>query len=231
MTFRYAIYFAPRRESRWWAFGSAWLGRDDIRNAPLVQPELHGASTAAVQGITAEPRRYGFHGTLKAPFRLNAGETGDGLLARLRTLASAWRAVPLGPLVPIYMDGFVALVPTSPNSALQALATACVIGLDDMRAPLTQAERERRRIHLADPRATELFERYGYPHVLERFRFHMTLTGPVDMATAGQVVAQVTHPIARLNAQEPAVLDRLCVFFESEPGAPFRRIADVELPS
>jgi hypothetical protein len=127
------------------------------------------------------------------------------------------------------MDGFVALVPTSPNSALQSLAAACVTELDEVRAPLTQADRERRRVDPDDARAAELFERYGYPHVLERFRFHMTLTGPVNMATAGQVVTQITHPIARLNAQEPAVLDRLCLFFESEPGAPFRRVADVEL--
>jgi hypothetical protein len=125
----------------------------------------------------------------------------------------------------------VALVPTSPNPALQALASACVIELDEVRAPLRQAERDRRRIDPADARGAELFERYGYPHVLERFRFHMTLTGPVDMATAGQIVAQVAHPISQLNAQEPAVLDRLCLFFESEPGAPFRRVADVELPS
>jgi putative phosphonate metabolism protein len=228
MSCRYAIYYAPARESPWWAFGASWLGRDEMRNVPLAQPALHGLDAASMTSITAEPRRYGFHATLKAPFRLNAGETGDGLLARLRLLAAGRRAVPLGQLVPVYMSGFVALVPAA-NGGPQALAAACVTELDDLRAPLTQAERERRRMAPGDTRAAELFERYGYPHVLERFRFHMTLTGPVDTATAGQVVAQVARPVALLNAQEPAVLDRLCLFFESEPGAPFRRMADVEL--
>jgi putative phosphonate metabolism protein len=229
VTCRYAVYFAPPRESRWWDFGARWLGRDDIRNEPLAQPGLNGLDAMAVQRITAEPRRYGFHATLKAPFRLNASEPGDGLLARLRLLAGHLRAVPLGLLVPVYMDGFVALVPNSPNPALQALAADCVTGLDDLRAPLTPAERDRRRIEPADRRAADLFERFGYPHVLERFRFHMTLTGPVDMATAGRVVAQVAHPIAQINAHEPAVLDRLCLFLEPEPGAAFRRVAEVEL--
>jgi len=229
MTFRYAVYFAPARGSRWWNFGAAWLGRDDMLNVPMEQPVLPALAAPAMERITAEPRRYGFHGTLKAPFRLNTGETADGLIARLRELAAGLRAVPLGTLVPLYMDDFVALVPTTPNPALQALAAACVTQLDEVRAPPTQADRERRRIDPADTRAAELFERYGYPHVLERFRFHMTLTGPVDMATAGQVVAQVAHPVAQLNAQEPVVLDRLCLYFESEPGAPFRRVTEVEL--
>ena len=231
MTSRYSVYFAPPRGSGWWDFGARWLGRDDIRNEPLAQPGLNGLDGAAVHRVTDEPRRYGFHATLKAPFHLHAGDSGDGLLARLRLLAANLRAVPLGLLVPVYMDGFVALVPNAPNTALQALAADCVTELDDMRAPLTQAERDRRRIDPADTRGADLFERYGYPHVLERFRFHMTLTGPVDMATAGQVVAQLAHPIAQLNAREPAVLDRLCLFFESEPGAAFRRVAEVELQS
>lgn len=229
MTCRYAVYFAPGRESPWWAFGVAWLGRDDALDVPLPQRALHGLDAVGMDALTAQPRRYGFHATMKPPFRLDTGETADDLLVRLHLLARGRRAVPLGQLVPVYMDGFVALVPAVPNPALQALAGACVTELDDLRAPVTQAERERRRIDPADPRAAELFERYGYPHVLERFRFHMTLTGSVDMAVAGQVVAQMAHPIAHLNAQEPPVLDRLCLFFESEPGAPFRRLADVEL--
>lgn len=229
MTVRHAIYYAPARESPWWAFGANWLGRDETHNVPLEQPALHALDAAGMDAITAEPRRYGFHATLKAPFRLNAAASGDGLLARLQSFAATQRAVPLGQLVPVYMEGFVALVPAAPVGGLRALAAACMTELDDLRAPLTQAERERRRIAPGDTRAAELLERYGYPHVLERFRFHMTLTGPVDMATAGQVVAQVARPIALLNAQEPPVLDRLCLFLESGPGTPFRRIADVEL--
>lgn len=229
MTARYAVYFAPGRASAWWAFGARWLGRDEIRDEPLTQPTISGFDAACMQKLTAEPRRYGFHATLKAPFRLNAGASSEDLLARLRMFAAQRKAVPVEALVPVYMSGFVALVPAARNPALEALATACLTELDDLRAPLTQAERERRPIEAADLRAAQLFERYGYPHVLERFRFHMTLTGPVDTAVAGRLVAQVARPIAGLCAQEAPVVDRLCLFFESAPGAPFRRVAEVEL--
>jgi putative phosphonate metabolism protein len=228
---RYAVYYAPGRDSPWWAFGAAWLGRDEERNLPLPRPVVAGMDADGMDAITREPRRYGFHATLKAPFRLRDGATRDDLHAALQSLAAKRRAVALGQLAPIAMDGFVALVPAADNPPLQALAAACVTELDALRAPPTPAERERRRLDPADSRGAELFERYGYPHVLERFRFHMTLTGPVEPALARQLVAQLARPAAQLNAQQPLVLDRLCLFVEPAQGEPFRRIDDLELPS
>lgn len=231
MSARYAIYYAPGRETRWWAFGASWLGRDEHRDVRLPQPPVDGLDPQGMDAITAQPRHYGFHATLKAPFRLKPGITPAILCARLESFAQARRAVALGPLAPVWLDGFVAVVPTTENPALRELASACVSELDEVRAPLSPAERERRRIDPADARATALFERYGYPHVLERFRFHMTLTGPLDDALARQIVAKVALPVGQLNAQEPAVLDRLCLFVEPREGAAFRRVADVRLLS
>lgn len=231
MNARYAVFYAPGRDSPWWAFGTSWLGRDEQCDVTLPRPALPGVAGDGMEALTASPRRYGFHATLKAPFRLGPGITAEALQARLQSFAQGRRAVPLGVLAPAVLDGFVALVPTAANPALQALASSCVTELDALRAPTTAAERQRRRVDPADARATELFERYGYPHVLERFRFHMTLTGPVNEALAGQVVAQLARPVAQLNAQAPLVLDRLCLFVEPGEGATFRRIADLELPS
>ena len=228
---RYAIYYAPDQKSPWWGFGSSWLGRDRARDPSLSRPRVCGLDEEGMDAITAQPRRYGFHATLKAPFRLRQGITVGDLLARLRTFAATRRAVALGPLAPICLDGFVALVPMTEDPRLRELATACVTELDDLRAPPTPAEQDRRRIDPADGRAVELFERYGYPLVLERFRFHMTLTGPVDDALARQIVEQLAPAVARLNAQQPAVLDRLCLFVETPAGAAFSRVADMRLAS
>jgi putative phosphonate metabolism protein len=226
---RHAIYFAPGRESLWWAFGTRWLGRDEYLDRPLVAPAVDGLDAAAMAALTEQPRRYGFHATLKAPFRLLGGLTGADLLYCLEAFARTRRAIVLGPLTPVLMDGFVALVPQAPPSALEFLASACVTEFDGLRAPLTTQERHRRSVDPADIRASELFERYGYPHVLERFRFHMTLTGPVNEALAQRLVAQLVWPVAQLNAQEPPVLDRLCLFVEPTPDVAFRRITDVRL--
>jgi len=226
---RYAIYYAPRRGSAWWNFGARWLGRDEHDDQPLAPQGWLQMPTNEFQRMTGAASRYGFHATLKAPFHLAGGCNAEALLERVRLLARALKPLPLGTLVPVFMDGFVALVPSRRNPALSALAQACVEQLDDLRAPLDEAARSRRRIDPGDARAQELFERYGYPHVLERFRFHMTLTGPIDTALAGKVVAQIARPVAQLNTEAPPVLDRLCVFAEPRAGAPLRRIADVEL--
>lgn len=229
MSARYAVYYAPGRDSPWWSFGASWLGRDEERDLPLPRPPVGVGDARGMDAITALPRRYGFHATLKAPFRLREGVSANDLQARLQSFARGRRAVALGPLAPIWLDGFVAIVPMAEDAALNQLAAACVTELDDLRASPTPAERERRRIDPDDARASQLYESYGYPHVLERFRFHMTLTGPVDDALARQIVAQLARPIAQLNAQQPAVLDRLCLFVEPREGAPFRRVADLEL--
>ena len=253
MTSRYAIYYAPARNSPWWAFGAHWLGRDESNGSALPQPACSALAAAAFQRITEPPRRYGFHATLKAPFRLHAHSSTDALLARVQSLAGELDGVELGPLVPVFMaaprpaeagrpprgsrkvakphfleSGFVALVPARANPSVNALAQACVTGLDDLREPFSNAEIERRAEAL-DARGLELLQRFGYPHVMERFRFHMTLTGPIDLALARELIAQLVQPLAQLNAQAPARLDRLCIFVEPAPGAPFQRMADAML--
>lgn len=229
MTRRYAIYYAPARDTAWWRFGAHWLGRDDCSGAELPRSALAQLSPGEFERITAEPRRYGFHATLKAPFRLRDGVTEQALLDRVSQLARSRRPVRLVTLVPVLMEGFVALVPATPNPALNALAQACVTELDDLRAPMTEAEIKKRRPEQLDARGRELLERFGYHLVLERFRFHMTLTGQVATALAGQVVAQIARPVAQLNIENPPLPDRLCVFVEPEPGAAFQRIADAQL--
>jgi putative phosphonate metabolism protein len=229
MSARYAVYFSPAKHSAWWTFGAHWLGRDEHDNTALPQPGFAGIHPEELQALTAEPRRYGFHATLKAPFHLSAGHHEADLVARMRHLAQTLAPVALGPLQLATLGNFVAWVPEAPPAGLQSLAAACVTGLDDLRAPLSEADLARRRSAGLDAREAELLALHGYPHVLERFRFHMTLTGPVDAATAQRVCQALASQPARLNAQAPPVLDRLCLFVEQHPGAPFQRVIDLRL--
>ncbi len=229
MSARYAIYFAPEHSSPWWAFGAHWLGRDERSDTPLVQPPLAKIAPDELRAITAAPRRYGFHATLKAPFSLGGGHTAEDLTARLYALAATLKPVPLGPLQVAHLGNFVALVPARDAGDLMALAAACVTELDDLRAPLSAADLARRRVDDLSPREQELLHAYGYPHVLERFRFHLTLSGPVDSQSAQRVQQAVAVPVAQLNASSPLVLNQLCLFVEPAPGQPFKRIADAAL--
>lgn len=229
MSARYAVYFSPAPGSPWWEFGSHWLGRDAQRGIDLAQPVLTQIDAAALRAITTAPRRYGFHATLKAPFALNAGQSVADLQTRMQTLARSLAPLALGPLRATALGDFVALVPTAPTDALADLAAACVTNLDDMRLPLTTADLARRNAERLDARGQELLQRYGYPHVLERFRLHFTLTGPVEPTLAERVMRAAEDSVARLNASAPLVLDRLCLFVEPAHGQAFRHIADAEL--
>lgn len=219
---RYAVYFAPTRASAWWKFGAAWLGRDDAEARP--DPVARGGP----QHLTAEPARYGFHATLKAPFRLAEGTTVEVLCERMQGLADTLPVLALGALAPRRLPGFVALVPIDSGPALAELAARCVVELDDLRAPLTNAEIQRRRPDLLDVRGRELLLRFGYPHVLERFQFHMSLARCSD-AEAPAVIEWAREAVAALNRDQPLALDRLCLFEEPRPGAPLQRIRDFPL--
>jgi len=229
MNARYAIYFAPARHSPWWNFGAYWLGRDEFDNLPLQQLvplELRGVQ---LDSLTLVPRRYGFHGTLKAPFHLAKNHGEADLFARLQSLAKTLGPLALGKIHTKCLGNFVALVPQAEVPGLQALAAACVIGLDNLRAPLDDKDLHRRGIASLDAREIELLKRYGYPYVMERFRLHFTLTGPIPESDIKPVIQAVEGKVSVLNAQAPLVLDRLCLFKEAEAGEPFIRIADCEL--
>ena len=229
MSARYAIYYAPAPGSPWWQFGAHWLGRDECKDSALTQPVLTHIKPEVLRSITSSPRRYGFHATLKAPFGLAVGRTVAQLQSRLNMLARTLQPVAVGPLHAIALGDFLALVPTHAPEKLMQLASACVRDLDDLRRPLEPEDLARRRPKKMDARALELLHQYGYPHVLERFRFHFSLTGPVTPESAQTVLHEVQDRVAYLNATEPLRLDRLCLFVEPGHGQAFTRMADVEL--
>ena len=229
MTIRYAVYFAPGKASGWQRFGTHWLGRSEFDHQLLPLSALEDITSNQLKELTRVPRRYGFHATLKAPFHLATGIEASELTDRMAKLARKLRPLPLGEMTVVTLGNFVALVPAAAVDGLHALAEACVSELDDLRAPLAAHEFSRRLKEPLDARATELLKRFGYPHVLERFRLHFTLTGQVTAPEAARVTRVVTAPIERLNRQEPLVLDRLCLFIEPAADSPFLRIADFAL--
>jgi putative phosphonate metabolism protein len=172
---RYAIYFVPPGQSPLYRFGAAVLGRDGYSGEAVAFPP--GFDAAAWRELSREPRRYGFHATLKAPFRLAAGQDEAGLAAAVADFARQRRAFGAGPLVVRELGTFLALAPETPCAPLDRLAADCVRAFEPFRAPLDDADRARRLALPLTPRQIEYLEAWGYPYVFEEFRFHMTLTG------------------------------------------------------
>src|SRR5690625_811558 len=127
---RHAIYWAPPAGSDLARFGASWLGWDADAGESL--PE--SAAPCASASITAEPRRYGFHATLKPPFRLAAGNKADALDRAAARLAASIAPFTAPPLRPARMGRRIALLPSRASEALDQLAARVVTELDRFRA-------------------------------------------------------------------------------------------------
>jgi len=174
---RYAVYFTPEPGALA-DFGAAWLGWDSAAGAARAHPDVPGLP-APVADLTARPRKYGFHGTIKPPFRLAPGTDADGLRADFARFCAGAAPVALDGLRLARIGSFVALVPDGPADDLGRLAAGAVAALDGFRAPPTEAEIARRDPARLTDRQRDMLARWGYPYTHAEFRFHMTLTGPV----------------------------------------------------
>ncbi len=219
---RFAIYHAPAPDSLWWQAGSQWLGRCAATGRALPQPVPDGMAPELFHQLTEAPRRYGWHATLQAPFRLAPGVTLAQLADRVAELGQTLADFALTPWEVRRLDDFLALVPAQTDVGLTRLAAACVTRLHDLAEPLPASEVVRRRGRGLDARQEQLLAQWGYPHVLERFRFHCTLTGALRDVPA-DVVAQLTaaavQHFAGLPAQQAGALS---LFVEPAPGEAFR---------
>jgi len=220
MSARYAVYFAPTESTPLWHSACRWLGRDARSAERLPQPEVDGWSAERLSQITASPRMYGFHATLKPPFQLAEGRTASQLASALRGLASRLPAFNLPRLAVRPLAGFVALQPAQPDAKLTALADACVIELDGFRRPASTEELAQRRAAGLSPRQEQLLAQFGYPFVLDQFRFHMTLTEQLPRTEANRLCPWLTDYFAPALAS-PLLCDDLCLFAQERPGEAF----------
>lgn len=220
-TRRYALYVVPRPECALARFGATWLGWDIETGSDVSPPETAGLPSAVHAVVTREPRHYGFHGTLKAPFRLLEGWTEGDLLAAAATFAE--HRVPLTVPAPSLesLASFLALQPSASSAELDALASDCVVWFERFRAPLTAAELSRRRRGALSSAQDELLVRWGYPFVFGEFRFHMTLTGSLDVSLRARVSAALAPRLAEL-LDAPFDISDLVLCVEPEPQERFR---------
>ncbi len=157
---------------------------------------------------------------------LATGECEADWLHDVQALTARQRCFALPALSIVLLDGFLALCPTEPVQVadpLRRLADACVTQLDQRRAALSDAECMRQlQPHFSERQRINV-QRYGYAHVLDDWRFHFTLSGPLTDASGDHQHALMSaaqrHFAEALQA--PLVCDALCVFQEPVPGAPF----------
>jgi putative phosphonate metabolism protein len=214
---RAAVYFTPREDEPLSRAASAWLGRNAFTGevSPCGQDDRIDISR-----ITSEPRHYGFHATIKAPFRLAPGRTLDGLERAMAEFCAATDAFTLPGLALQRIGSFFALVPRSANDRLNALANAVVTAFDPFRAALNEDELARRREARLSAAQARYLERWGYPYVFDEYRFHMSLTGPVAPDDYATVLDRLEMHFSGF-VNRPLVIDALSLFCQPRPGADF----------
>lgn len=212
---RYAIYYTPENGS-FASAAAAWLGYDCATGCDVVQPKI-GGLVRPFADMTSDPRKYGFHGTIKAPFRLADGVTIEDLAQAVKLLAGQCSPVEMPGLQMVNLEGFLAFVPEGDTVELNRLAADVVRSLDPYRASLTTAEIAKRRPDQLMQRQRELLAIYGYPFVMEEFQFHLTLSGQMTDAEHLIITSAATTHFAGLVPQ-PFVLSQICLMVEDAAG-------------
>ena len=217
---RYAIYYAPAPDHPLHGFGSRVIGYDASSGSePALLDGLEDAGIDWHQ-LTQHARKYGFHATLKPPFALASSQTEAGLQTACIEFAAMTRRIPV--IVPVVglIDGFIAVIPEADVERLGALARDCVADFDHFRAPLTEHDRNRRNPSALSPRQRDYLERWGYPYVMEEFRFHMTLTGRLSGDRREAALAQLRKHFAELDLQSLRI-DRIVLFRQDDAASRF----------
>ena len=212
---RVAAYYAPALDDPLWQAGCTWLGRVPETAAALTQPDVPGIAEA-----TAEPRGYGFHATLKPPFRLRGCYDWDDVMSAAQTVADRVTPFDLPPLKVADVKGFLALRECRACPPLQALADTCVTELDELRQPPEPDELARRRRAPLTPEQDALLVRWGYPYVFDSWFFHMTLTRRLGEDERAIFTAAAAAHFDGLLDRARRVAD-LCLFVQPAPGADF----------
>ncbi len=225
---RYAIYYAAAGDSALSRFGATLLGYDAHTGNELPFPDeaLHVAPDW--RDVSADPRKYGFHATLKAPMALAEGRTEAELASACAAFAQTSRPIPVIRPIVDSISGFIAVIPAEPVSELQQLAADCMRAFDGFRAPLTAEDRARRLPQKLSERQRDHLDRWGYPYVMEEFRFHMTLTGRLDAERRGPIIEMLRQRFAALHLDTLAI-DRIALFKQEQPASRFRIVGEWSL--
>jgi len=220
--YRIATFFAPSFDHPLWQAGSQWLGRD-ARGRD--EDPVSCAERLTDSDLTDAPRRYGFHATLKPPFVLTSGDQAVEIAQAARAIAAEVPAFRMPALSVKILDGFLALRPARHDDQglhnLNQLAESMVRGLDRFRQP-TSPEQITQRAGGLSAQQQNMLEQWGYPFVLETWRFHMTLSRrlikPTDRPETALAAARAFFEPA---IKQPLWCRDVCLYLEPAPESDF----------
>jgi len=229
MASRYAIYFSPEPGSPLDEFGQQWLGREETTKVKqrLTLPVVPGVAPERVRVLTESTWRYGFHGTLKPPFELNPASSQDALLAAAHIFAKGLAPIALPPLELAIIGKFIALSPAASSAGLESLAAQCVRVFEGFRVPLTAEQMAHYMRNKLTVHQTQMLEHWGYPYVMEEFRFHISVTDRIDDANERNAMLKAVQGLVSKVVNTSIIVRDLAVFHQAERDQPMTVLARI----
>lgn len=220
MTARYAIYYSPPRNSLLESAGTYWLGRTAFRYGQVPKEIPERFFKQEYYQLIESPRWYGFHGTIRAPFELAEHVKPEEFIKEVRKICATHTPFNLSGLAVSSFSGFLALTPTSGYPELIKLHSDLVRKLDFLRPPLSQFDLKRHLDKQLSKRQEQLLRRFGYPFVLEEFKFHMTLTGTIEDKVRSSYKEKLEH-ILNPYLTEPVPVQEVSIYMQPDRKTPF----------
>lgn len=213
---RFAIYYAPQPGTLLAEAAASWLGRDHLGlDKKQITPDR--LDTRRFFELTRTPCHYGFHGTLKPPFRLAEDKTETDLLHEIREFCSRKRPFLIPTLEVARIGSFLCLRPTEKAAGeITELAGELVEKFDQFRAPMDSTELLRRRKKGLTARQNALLERWGYPYVFKEFRFHLTLSSNVEDEAERDLIEQEARRHFPVRLLTEVAVEGLSIFIEED---------------
>ena len=177
---RCAIFYVPPKDSDLAVFGREFLGVDIETGDSVEQATVKGLEAGKLKNLTAQSKFYGFHGTLKPPFRLAPNASLENLLKATKIFAAGMSPIETPTLEIAVIGKFLALSPVASSVELENIASQCVRTLEAYRKRQTDKEMAQYRQSKLTVHQEQMLDNWGHPYVLEEFRFHMTLTDRID---------------------------------------------------
>lgn len=218
---RYAICYAPEKNSPLNSFGQTWLGRDVRTGNRIDQPEVEGVYSQELRNIVSPAAFYGFHGTLKPPFYLPVPELEEKLISDIQAFAASEKSFHLPRLTVARIGRILVLEPERSSDPINRLAERCVRHFDSYRRSSSCEDSDDRASSRLSSTQQENIIKWGNPYVMDEFKFHLSLTGPIlDIHLSDHLMRVIQRQIAALDLNSIEVAS-ICLFFQADKNQPF----------
>ena len=221
---RYAIYYAPPKESNLEEFGRYWFGWDPL-NAKLINNKqrinyLNGFGIKNLKNIDKNvliAKKYGFHGTLIPPFKLNKNYSTNTLFKKTEDIAKKFKKFKFYKFKLKKINNFYAFVQNKKNNNINKLSNRLVRELFKFRSPLTKKEIDRRNPSKLSKFQLNILYKWGYPYLMSEFKFHMTLASEVTGNKLYSELKKIENN-KEIILNEINNFDKIYIFGENQKG-------------